>query len=66
MIVKDIEIFHLNGFRNVPKLGVWFKNKPSGNPAFKLTVGRQTQKALRREPRLVVDSYVNYQRCCCR
>jgi hypothetical protein len=32
MIMKDVEIFRSKGFQNVPKLGVSFENKPSGNP----------------------------------
>jgi hypothetical protein len=32
MVTKDIKIFHSKVFQNVPKLGVWFENKPSGNP----------------------------------
>jgi hypothetical protein len=32
MVIKDIKIFHSEGFQNVPKLGVWFEIKPSGNP----------------------------------
>jgi hypothetical protein len=32
MVIKHIKIFHSKGFQNVKKLGVWFENKPSGNP----------------------------------
>jgi hypothetical protein len=31
MMIKAIEIFRSKVFQNVPKLGVWFENKPSGN-----------------------------------
>jgi hypothetical protein len=33
MVIKDIKLFNSKAFRNVPKLGVWFENKTSGNPA---------------------------------
>jgi hypothetical protein len=33
MCIKYIKLFHSKGFKNVPKLRVWFENKPSGNPA---------------------------------
>jgi hypothetical protein len=32
MVIKDVKIFHSKGFQNVPKLGTWLENKPSGNP----------------------------------
>jgi hypothetical protein len=32
MVVKDIKIIRSKAFQIVPKLGVWFGNKPSGNP----------------------------------
>jgi hypothetical protein len=32
MGIKDIKIFQSKAFQNVPKLEVWFENKPSGNP----------------------------------
>jgi hypothetical protein len=31
MVTKDINIFHPEAFKNIPKL--WFGNNPSGNPA---------------------------------
>jgi hypothetical protein len=34
MVIQDIKIFHSKGFPNVPQLGIWFENKPSGNPVF--------------------------------
>jgi hypothetical protein len=33
-VIKDIKIFHSKGFQDVPNLGVWFENKPSGNTAY--------------------------------
>jgi hypothetical protein len=33
MVIKPVKNFHSKGFPNVKKLGVWFENKPSGNPA---------------------------------
>jgi hypothetical protein len=33
MVIKGNKIFHSKAFQNVPKLGVWYENKPSGNPA---------------------------------
>jgi hypothetical protein len=35
MVIKDAKNFHSKGFQSVPKLWVWFENKPSGNPVFK-------------------------------
>jgi hypothetical protein len=32
MSMKDIKMFDSKAFQNVPKLGIWFENKPSGNP----------------------------------
>jgi hypothetical protein len=32
MVLKHIKILHSKAFQNVPKVGVWFENKPSGNP----------------------------------
>jgi hypothetical protein len=32
LVIKNIKIFHSKASQNVPKLGVWFGNKPSGNP----------------------------------
>jgi hypothetical protein len=32
--LKYANIFHSNALQNVPKLGLWFENKPSGNPAW--------------------------------
>jgi hypothetical protein len=34
MVIRDIKIFHSKGFQNVPKLAVWFENKPSGIPSY--------------------------------
>jgi hypothetical protein len=31
MFIKDVKNFHPNASQNVPKLGIWFENKPSGN-----------------------------------
>jgi hypothetical protein len=32
MVIEDTKFFfHSKAFQNVPKLGVWFENKPSGN-----------------------------------
>jgi hypothetical protein len=33
MVIKDTKIVHSKAFQNVPKLVVWFENKPCGNPA---------------------------------
>jgi hypothetical protein len=33
MVIKYIIIFHSKAFQTVPELGIWFENKPSGNPA---------------------------------
>jgi hypothetical protein len=38
MIIKDIEIIRSKCFPNVPKLGVWFENKPPGNPGGHLNI----------------------------
>jgi hypothetical protein len=32
MIKKYSNIFHSKAHQNLPKLGFWFENKPSGNP----------------------------------
>jgi hypothetical protein len=32
-LIKDIKIFHSKAFQNVTKVGIWFENEPSGNPA---------------------------------
>jgi hypothetical protein len=40
MAVKYVKIFHSKPFQNVPKRGVWFENKPSGNPAWLQSVER--------------------------
>jgi hypothetical protein len=32
MVMKAIKIICSKVFQNVPKLGVWFENKPFGNP----------------------------------
>jgi hypothetical protein len=29
MVIKVIKLFNAKAFQNVPKLGVWFENKPS-------------------------------------
>jgi hypothetical protein len=31
-INKYVKIFHSKTLQNLPKLGFWFENKPSGNP----------------------------------
>jgi hypothetical protein len=42
---KDIEIFRSKGFQNVPKLGFWFENKPSGNPGLNSFFGLKKNTA---------------------
>jgi hypothetical protein len=39
MVIKDIKIFLSNAFQNVPKVGVWIENKPSGSPDQKTVLG---------------------------
>jgi hypothetical protein len=32
MVIKHTKDFNSKAFQNLPKLLVWFKSKPSGNP----------------------------------
>jgi hypothetical protein len=34
MSIKDIKMFDSKAIQNVPKLGIWLDNKPSGNPGY--------------------------------
>jgi hypothetical protein len=34
MVIKYIKIIHSKALKNIPKLGVWYENIPSGNPGF--------------------------------
>jgi hypothetical protein len=43
MVKKYTKIFHTKILQNLPKLGIWFENKPSGNPD-----RERQQKELRR------------------
>jgi hypothetical protein len=36
MTIKYLKMFDSKAFQNVPKLGIWFENKPSGNPGLEL------------------------------
>jgi hypothetical protein len=36
MVARYTKIFHCETLQNLPKLGFWFENKPSGNPDQKI------------------------------
>jgi hypothetical protein len=44
MAIKYINIFHSKALQNLPKLGFWFENKPSGNPAASQSYDRDLQR----------------------
>jgi hypothetical protein len=47
MAIKYINIFQSKALENLPKLGFWFKNKPSGNPASSLRARKQKNDQFR-------------------
>jgi hypothetical protein len=55
-VMKHIQIFHSKGFQNVKKLGVWFENKPFGNPD--LLKARPTDKTYKFVRRQNMEIYV--------
>jgi hypothetical protein len=43
IVTKDIKMLDSKAFQNVPKLGFWFENEPSGNPGH-TTRGQNSKK----------------------
>jgi hypothetical protein len=46
MAIKYINIFQSKDLKIFTKLGSWFENKPSGNPAGKAEIRRTTDKKI--------------------